>query len=49
MYVCIMYECVCLFFVSPSCALLWLEMRKSVFVRIKYSCIILNPLAIFSI
>lgn len=49
MYVCIMCECVCLFFVSPSCALLWLEMRKSVFVRIKYSCIILNPLAIFSI
>lgn len=41
--------CACLFFVSPSCALLWLEMRKSVFVHIKYSCIILNPLAIFSI
>lgn len=41
--------CVCLFFVSPSCARLWLEMHKSVFVHIKYSCIILNPLAIFSI
>lgn len=55
MYVCIMCEwvcvwvCVCLFFVSPSCARLWLEMHKSVFVHIKYSCIILNPLAIFSI
>lgn len=44
-----MCGCACLFFVSPSCALLWLEMRKSVFVHIKYSCIILNPLAIFSI
>lgn len=55
MYVCIMCVwgcvcgCVCLFFVSPSCARLWLEMHKSVFVHIKYSCIILNPLAIFSI
>lgn len=50
-YVYFMCLCVCVCFLRVQAvpAPLWLEMRKSVFVHIKYSCIILNPLAIFSI
>lgn len=49
--ICMFYVsvCVCFLWVQAVPAPLWLEMRKSVFVHIKYSCIILNPLAIFSI
>lgn len=49
MYVLCVCVSVCFLRVQAVQAPHWLEMRKSVFVHIKYSCIILNPLAIFSI